>query len=142
MSRRLFAYGTLRRGHAPALLAELVAELQWEGAASVAGRLYDLGPYPGAVLDARAATRIHGELAQVPEDPAFWELLDDYEAVGSVEPLFRRVGAEARRAGGEGVPVWVYEYARPPGAAPLVAGGRYRPEAGRGTLGDPDRRRE
>ena len=53
----LFAYGTLRPGHALTALAPLVDGLVWEGGASVSGVLYDLGPYPGAVLDAEAATR-------------------------------------------------------------------------------------
>lgn len=144
VSERLFAYGTLRRGRAPASLERLVADLAWEGEASVAGRLYDLGAYPGLVLDPASASRVHGEVARVPGDPVFWELLDGYEGVDPADParsLFRRLRREAQLAGGGRVEVWLYEYARDPGAAPLLAGGRYRPAAGRGTLAAPRERR-
>ncbi len=126
MEERLFAYGTLRRGHAPAALAERVRDLDWEGEASLAGRLYDLGPYPGAVLDPRATTRIHGEIARVPRDPGFWALLDTYEGTDGAAPLFRRVRAVARCRDGAPAAVWVYEYARDPRSARLLADGRSR----------------
>src|SRR5206468_12951381 len=64
----LFPYTTLFRS--------LVAKLTPLGPATVSGRLYDLGPYPGMVLD-EAAARVHGELFALPDDPALLASLDD-----------------------------------------------------------------
>lgn len=144
----LFSYGTLRRGHAPPALAAVVADFRWRGAARLRGRLYDLGAYPGAILTAEEpgsddGAWIHGELAEVRDDPGLWELLDAYEGADATPPLFRRVRARAWAEDGSRPEVVVYEYARAPGRAPLLAGGRGRTAApGRGTLArSPIRRR-
>jgi len=140
VSERLFAYGTLRRGFAPDALAALVAGFDWEGEASVRGRLYDLGAYPGVVLDPTGAHRVQGEVARFAADAALWELLDRYEGVDPRHPgagLFRRVRCDAQRTDGGFVRLWLYEYARDPGGAPLLADGRYPRARRRGTLGGP-----
>ena len=144
MSERLFVYGTLRRGLAPSALADLVAGFDWEGEASVRGRLYDLGAYPGVVLEPAGEELVHGEIASVDADPPLWELLDGYEGVDPADPhagLFRRVRCQAHLAGGERRCVWIYEYARDPGAARLLPDGRYPPGSRHGTLDPPARRR-
>ena len=56
---RLFVYGTLRRG-AP-MHALLEGEARLVGPARFAGRLYDLGAYPG-VVDGSRRDVVHGEL--------------------------------------------------------------------------------
>jgi gamma-glutamylcyclotransferase (GGCT)/AIG2-like uncharacterized protein YtfP len=140
VSERLFAYGTLRRGFAPDTLAGLVAGFDWEGEASVRGRLYDLGAYPGVVLDPTGGHRVHGEVARFDAEAALWELLDGYEGADARHPgarLFRRVRCDAQRAEGGFARVWLYEYARDPGAAALLPDGRYPPAHRRGTLGGP-----
>jgi len=50
MSIKLFAYGTLRHGSAPAEIAKAVATLRPIGRGVAPGWLYDLGVYPGAVF--------------------------------------------------------------------------------------------
>ncbi len=112
---RLFVYGTLTPERAPPGLREVVARFVWEGAATVRGRLYDLGAYPGLVIDATAEP-VAGRLARLPHDPGLWPLLDRYEGVG--EGLFRRVRCRAEPSARE---AWVYEYARAPGGARRIA---------------------
>ena len=53
---RLFIYGTLLPGLVRPPLDALVARMTPLGPATVLGRLYDLGPYPGLVLDDDAAS--------------------------------------------------------------------------------------
>lgn len=48
----LFAYGTLLPGAAPAEISGAAARLKAVGEGQVRGLLYDLGHFPGAVLDA------------------------------------------------------------------------------------------
>jgi len=58
-SRHVFVYGTLRRGDVRDI-TRLRPAPQYVGMASVAGVLYDLGPYPGVVLGGPA--RVTGEV--------------------------------------------------------------------------------
>lgn len=58
-SRHVFVYGTLRRGDVRDI-TRLRPAPQFVGMASVAGVLYDLGPYPGVVLGGSA--RVTGEV--------------------------------------------------------------------------------
>jgi gamma-glutamylcyclotransferase (GGCT)/AIG2-like uncharacterized protein YtfP len=77
MSRHLvFVYGTLRRGGAGAMslrfpAAKFIAE------ATVGGGLYDLGAYPGLLLD-ESNSRVTGEVYEV--DDELLHELDAFEA--------------------------------------------------------------
>ncbi len=57
--RHVFVYGTLRRGDVRDITS-LYPAPQFVGLASVAGTLYDLGPYPGVVLG--GSGRVTGEV--------------------------------------------------------------------------------
>ena len=128
MDEPLFAYGTLRPGRAPVAIAAVVATLRPLGAARVRGRLYDLGPFAGAIPDRDAPAWIHGELVArtVDSPPLAW--FDAYEGPG-----YRRVLTTAVDARGDRVPCWIYECARAPDASREIPGGEWNPRAGRGT---------
>jgi gamma-glutamylcyclotransferase (GGCT)/AIG2-like uncharacterized protein YtfP len=118
----------------------VIERWRWLGEACVAGRLYDLGDYPGVVLDAAGEERVFGELAELPGDAALWARLDRYEGFDPQRPetsLFRRVRcrAEGSEHAGE---AWIYVCGREPGPERLLPGGRWRP---RDTLGRADGRR-
>jgi gamma-glutamylcyclotransferase (GGCT)/AIG2-like uncharacterized protein YtfP len=118
----LFVYGTLRRGRAPAAVASRLAGRPRRGPARVAGRLLDLGAYPGAVLEAGAG-RIEGELVDV--EPADWGWLDRYEGHDPGAPeesLFVRVRTEAEWAGRRQA-CWIYVYNGPAAGRPVIPGG-------------------
>lgn len=123
----LFVYGTLRHTCAPAAVLPLVHRLEPAGPATMRGDLHDLGAYPAMVP---GAGLVHGDLLRV-TDPVLLGPLDAYEECDAPEPLFRRTVGRARRRDGSEVAAWVYLYARPIGAAPLIPGGDYLPHAAR-----------
>ena len=51
MKDYLFAYGTLAEDRVPLEIASAVKRLKYVGDGFIFGRLYDLGDYPGAVLE-------------------------------------------------------------------------------------------
>jgi gamma-glutamylcyclotransferase (GGCT)/AIG2-like uncharacterized protein YtfP len=115
MSEFLFAYGTLRPGLAPLSMAALVEQMVPIGAGSVCGRLYDLGEFPGAVLDAESGRRIYGTIFRLPNEADFLKALDDYEGFEPDCPeasLFSRVLCQANLAAGAAVSCWIYVYRR------------------------------
>jgi gamma-glutamylcyclotransferase (GGCT)/AIG2-like uncharacterized protein YtfP len=131
----LFVYGTLRpAASASAGVRRLAERARVLGAATVPGRLYDLGRYPAARLDEAASGVVRGDLLALPADalPA----IDAYEGFDPAAPsrgLFRRERCRAQLVAGP-PPVereaWVYVWNgdAPPG--PLVPGGEWRPQPG------------
>ena len=78
----VFVYGTLRAGEVNDLNAAArkhgIAAPRLLGSATVPGRLYDFGTYPGLVLDA-GAPGVAGDLYEV--DAALVPVLDEIEEV-------------------------------------------------------------
>jgi gamma-glutamylcyclotransferase (GGCT)/AIG2-like uncharacterized protein YtfP len=128
MTEYLFLYGTLLSGKLSNEAAAIVRQLRPVAPARVAGRLYDLGEYPGAVVDRSARTSIKGVLFELPNDDSVLRTLDDYEEfdrVNKKNSLFVRIRAVAKLADGTRVSSWIYVYNRDPGSAHLIAGGDY-----------------
>jgi putative glutamine amidotransferase len=123
----LFAYGTLVPGHEPACVADLAARFSPRGQAAVRGILFDLGSYPGLVLDDVAGRDVPGFLLELPDDPAVLRRLDAYEGFDPATPatsLFRRVPTTAMLAAtGQQVPCEVYVYNRPAPPSRIIASG-------------------
>lgn len=118
-SHPIFVYGTLRTGGAK---HGMIAGGEMLRAAKLRGTLYDLGPYPAALL--RGHRLVHGELWTCPAETV--RALDAYEGVGN--GLFRRVTARDE----EGTRCWIWVAG--PGLEPeltsdlIVQSGRWRPE--------------
>lgn len=72
----VFVYGTLRRGGVRAM-PELFPGSEFVGSASVRGRLYDFGEYPGLLLG-ESGPPVAGEVYEVSEEVL--KQLDDIEA--------------------------------------------------------------
>ena len=80
--RHVFVYGTLRRGEQRDINL-LHPAPRWVGSGSIRGALYDLGTYPGVVLDAGAVKgtggAVRGEVYAI--TPALELVLDEIEEV-------------------------------------------------------------
>lgn len=103
--RYVFVYGTLRRGGRNDI-ARFHPEPERVADARVAGTLYDLGAYPGAVLG--GSSEVVGEIYRIePELEAQLDALEEVEPDDSGEYIKREVLVEL--GGGECLPCLVYE---------------------------------
>lgn len=128
VSKYLFIYGTLMPEHAPGVISGAVKKLCYVGTASAQGRLYDLGEYPGAVLDPSSRTEIRGRLFILPEDESLLKSLDEYEGFNPNDPeksLFAREETTVTLESGQEVPCWIYIYNQDVSEAKLISGGDY-----------------
>jgi gamma-glutamylcyclotransferase (GGCT)/AIG2-like uncharacterized protein YtfP len=128
MKDYLFLYGTLMPNEADDEVADVIKRLRRVGAAYVRGRLYNLGEYPGGVIDLSANTSIRGELVELPAEKAVLDALDKYEEFDPSRPqksLFVRKRTKIKLANGRNVQGWMYVYNRNPGKAPIIRGGSY-----------------
>jgi len=115
MADRLFVYGTLRPDRAPAEIVDIVAQFHRLGEGTVHGRLYDLGDYPGIVLDPKAG-QVKGEIFAIPQSPGALARLDAYEEYHPAarrESLFLRRKTTVTLTNGTQSQCWVYVYNKP-----------------------------
>lgn len=128
MSEYLFVYGTLQPDIAPPEIANTVRQLRPIGSAFVRGRLYDLGEYPGVILDASSDTTISGEVFELPDDQTVLTTLDEYEGFNPSDheaSLFVRIKCLVILSDGRKLESWIYVYNRSPEQMPLVTSGDY-----------------
>ena len=124
---RLFVYGTLRSGlgedPSGCRLAESRPRL---GPGWIHGRLFDLGEFPVAVPD--RSRRIHGEIYEVGDDPAYWSRLDhceDYKPGDLESSHFLRREVPVTMENGQRLPAQVYWYRFSVDGLVEIAGGDY-----------------
>jgi gamma-glutamylcyclotransferase (GGCT)/AIG2-like uncharacterized protein YtfP len=128
MREYLFLYGTLIPSQVSDEMAEVIRPLQRIGSAYVRGRLYDLGEYPGAILDSSADTKVKGEVFEITNKQDVLASLDSYEEFNPADlegSLFVRTESPVTLPDGRKLNCWVYVYNRNPGVAPLVVSGNY-----------------
>lgn len=128
MPHHLFVYGTLSPRHAPPEIAATVRRLRPIGSASVRGRLYDLGEYPGAVLSKTSRSLIRGEVFELPGDGGTLTSLDMYEGFEPDKPrssLFVRRTWPVTLDDGTRLRCWVYEYNGTTKGVQPLRNGRY-----------------
>ena len=120
-----FVYGTLKRGQSNHhLIANVTREVI---AATVAGRLYDLGPFPAL---GPGDDRVRGELVLI--EPALLlptlRLLDELEGFVPSDPrgsIYLREIAEATTDSGQTIAATLYRYNRDPAALRYLPGGEW-----------------
>jgi gamma-glutamylcyclotransferase (GGCT)/AIG2-like uncharacterized protein YtfP len=122
----LFVYGTLRAFVATTAGARLRRHAALVGTARVAGRLYDLGRYPGLLPPRRAGEWVTGELYRLRNPRLTLPSLDHYESgAWPVPPRFVRERATAYLAQGARRRVWLYRFLGRVHAERRIAGGDY-----------------
>lgn len=139
LTRHIFTYGSLMSmadgdaGREERRL--LAASASLLGPASISGLLFDVGPYPAAVLTTTGRERIHGEVWRLPARRRWMlDLLDRYEGCAPGAPLphaYVRRRVHVAIGGGGAVAAWMYLWNRPLGSMPRIDGGRWRPLARR-----------
>jgi gamma-glutamylcyclotransferase (GGCT)/AIG2-like uncharacterized protein YtfP len=130
-SEFLFAYGTLQPGLAPPEVADVVRDLVSVGKGWVPGTLYDLGSFPGAVLEPNSPRRISGTVYLLPAGAHILHMLDAYEEYypdSSQDSQFIRRLCSVELRDGRKLECWVYEYNGQRDHAPIVESGAYLPD--------------
>ena len=115
MADKLFVYGTLHPGHAPAEIADVVQTMKPLGKGTIRGTRYELGEYPGVKISPKAVGRVEGEVFLLPSDLEALARLDEYEDFRPANPkqsLFRRRKATVTLKNGNSEVCWVYVYNR------------------------------
>ena len=128
MNAHLFVYGTLLSAAGHPMGARLRHEAQLLGAATMPGRLYSLGRYPGMVEAADADRLVHGELYSLGMPAVTLRWLDAYEGMVPGKPElspYARVERRARLASGATLDAWVYLYRKSVKVQPEVPHGRW-----------------
>lgn len=123
----LFVYGTLMQPFDTAMNRFLRENSRFRGAATVRGRLYDLGRYPGLVPDQTAGRSITGHLYQLTAPAKVLAVLDRYEGYDPAHPTageYRRERIRLSRDG-EVLDCWVYLYNADPNRLPEITSGNY-----------------
>jgi gamma-glutamylcyclotransferase (GGCT)/AIG2-like uncharacterized protein YtfP len=128
--RHVFVYGTLKRGQQNEMAVRLATEGRYCGKAHLAGRLVDLGSYPGLLPALSGAERVSGELFALPESSDLLECLDRYEGchADDAEPHeYCRIVCTATDEDGVRVWCWAYLYQWPTGEGKLLPDGEWPP---------------
>lgn len=131
MSEFLFVYGTLMSRAATDYGRDMRERLHREtrnfGPATIQGRLYDLGSYPGVTTSDDPGEVVHGEVLRLADAQAVFIWLDAYEGIvaGRADNEYARVLAPARLHGGTLVSAHVYRYLGDPGRVRWLPDGRW-----------------
>lgn len=128
MNHYLFVYGTLRRGYARA--HRLLGDARFVSKATVSGKLYDLGKYPGLRKTSRGDGRVGGEVYELAGSDAEQRLaiLDRYEGAA-----FQRARVLVRLINGRCHRAWAYVLAdKPPEDMRPIPNGVYGKSKTRG----------
>jgi gamma-glutamylcyclotransferase (GGCT)/AIG2-like uncharacterized protein YtfP len=123
----LFVYGTLRQGSAHPMARYLASRARFLARASTAGRLYDLGRYPGMTVAAQGE-RVWGDLFEMNDPPRILERLDAYEGCcpdASMACGFQRHLVQVVTEDGQAHMAWVYMYHAEVREEMRLANGRY-----------------
>jgi gamma-glutamylcyclotransferase (GGCT)/AIG2-like uncharacterized protein YtfP len=120
LAQYLFAYGTLRQDYGLALLEKVAGQMVYIGTGHVAGQLYDLGTYPGAVTTDSDAPVIKGDVFCLRDPEAVLSFLDEYEG----DEYRRQVVAVNLGSGGQ-LMAWIYWYTGAADNAKAITAGDY-----------------
>lgn len=99
----------------------LHAQAQFIGDARIAGRLYRLGSYPGAVASQIDGEWVRGEVYSMENPRWILPALDHYEG-----PNFERVSVETQLDSGERIEAWIYVYRGTPSGERIRSGDWFR----------------
>lgn len=130
MNPLLFVYGSLLSRMRHPMGTRLRREARLVGDATIQGRLYSLGRYPGLVEAPSGAYPVYGEVYDLRTPATSLTWLDAYEGILPGKPErspYERVERPVRLSSGAAVTAWVYLYRRSVRTRPEVMGGYWVP---------------
>jgi gamma-glutamylcyclotransferase (GGCT)/AIG2-like uncharacterized protein YtfP len=113
MNAHLFVYGSLLSTAGHAMGTRLRREARLVGPATIEGRLYSLGRYPGLIESPDGQYAVHGEVYALHSPASSLAWLDQYEGILPGEPensRYERVERRVSLASGATLVAWVYLY--------------------------------
>lgn len=129
MLNHLFVYGTLRKAKNGMLHPYLRKDAVFIDHASVPGRLYLVGPYPGAIsVPAQAEHLVYGEVYRLLNPERVLRVLDEYEECASHFPQpheYERLPQTVNLAGEGTVEAWIYWFRHPASRLRPIKSGDY-----------------
>ena len=120
--QHLFVYGTLRPHLARGEAQALIAALEIVGPATVEGKLYDFGAFPGATNEKGL---VFGDLLRLKSAEQL-RPLDDYEECNSKSPLFTRSITTAHLSADTSIAAWIYLFSGQAEPSVLITSGDYQ----------------
>ena len=130
MNGLLFVYGSLLSRVRHPMGTRLRREARLLGAATIHGRLYSLGLFPGLVEAADSPYPVHGEVYDLKMPATSLKWLDEYEGIvpGKRERSpYERVERPVCLVAGGTATAWVYLYRKGVRTRPEVTGGYWLP---------------
>ena len=123
----IFVYGTLLQGIQSNVAQYFHAHALFVSEGFMAGELYDLGMYPGAVFDANSPDKVYGHIFQLKNPTTTLQVLDQYEGCPPDRPqpteyVRRRVSILFKNEKKE---CWVYVYNFPTDKKVKIESGNY-----------------
>jgi gamma-glutamylcyclotransferase (GGCT)/AIG2-like uncharacterized protein YtfP len=126
MNDLLFVYGTLLSEDNEYAIY-LKSNSRFYSLGKLKGKLYNVGEYPGAILNDESGGYIQGSILQIDDPVKVLPIIDYYEGFGEKESQpnqFIRISAEVETDFGP-VICWVYLYNLPVTGLTLIENGRY-----------------
>ncbi|MGZ3766601.1 MAG: gamma-glutamylcyclotransferase family protein [Mucilaginibacter sp.] len=123
----LFVYGTLLNEDNE-YAVYLKANSKFYISGKLRGKLYNVGEYPGAILEGENSNYIYGAILEIVNPEKVWPVIDDYEGYGENQSQpneFIRIPVEVETGGGP-VICWAYLYNWPLTGLIQIEDGRYK----------------
>ena len=123
----LFVYGTLRRDAEGKMNRILARNGEFLGEATLQGKLYRAGFYPGLVPSDDPKDVVYGDVYKLRRPDFVFSFLDDYEECGPRFPkaAFIRRKQAVKFKNGEVISAWVYIFARPTQSLQIIRSGDF-----------------
>jgi len=123
----LFVYGTLL-DESNIYAAYLKENSRFYQKGRFKGKLFNIGNYPGAVVDNVLGTYVYGSIFLIDDSVGVLKELDDYEGFGDDFAQPNEFVRELVEVETEGIMLicWVYLYNHPVKGLPVIKSGRYR----------------
>lgn len=123
----LFVYGTLKRRSRHPMARRLAQSARYVGAARIAGRLYNLGRFPGLKEPRLHEDWVQGDIYELGENSlVLLREMDAYENAESPPPTpYERLLTPATLDDGRELSAWVYWYRGHVDEANFIASGSY-----------------